>query len=202
MSEHLVSSAEPGQNPRPREASAHLWRWIVGLVLLVVAAFVAAGSVLISRAEPLLRARVIETLSTRFKSKVELDSFHVSLLKGFQVSGEGLRIFGDTDPNNHEPGVQPIIGVAEFRFRTRITDLLRSPIHVDTVYVNGLQINLPPREQRGEIKKMSPKGGKMTIVVDRLVCDRAQLIINTLKPGKLPLDFEIENLEMTSIALT
>jgi hypothetical protein len=192
--------AEPGQNPRPTKAPAHLRRWIVGLVLLVVAAFVAAGSVLISRAEPLLRARVIETLSTRFKSKVELDAFHVSLLKGFQVSGEGLRIFGDTDPNNHEPGVQPIIGVAEFRFRTRITDLLRSPIHVDTVYVNGLQINLPPREQRGEIKKMSPKGGKITIVVDRLVCDRAQLIINTLKPGKLPLDFEIENLEMTSIA--
>src|SRR5271167_3244179 len=146
MSEHLVAMTEPGQNPRPTKAPARLWRWIVGLILLVVAVFVAAGSVLISRAEPLLRARVIETLSTRFKSKVELDAFHVSLLKGFQVSGEGLRIFGDTDPNNHEPGVQPIISVAEFQFRMDLLALLHSPMRVDTVYVKGLQLNLPPRE--------------------------------------------------------
>ena len=159
----------------------------------------ALGSIMLSHAEPILRARVIETLSTKFKSQVELDAFHVSLIKGLQVSGVGLRIFGDTDPNNHEPGVQPIIGVAEFRFRTGILDLFRSPMHVDKVFVNGLQINLPPREQRGEMKKMSPKGGRIRIVVDRLDCDHAQLIVNTLKPGKLPLEFDIEKLNMTSI---
>jgi hypothetical protein len=147
--------------------------------------------ILISRAEPILRARVIETLSTRFKSKVELDTFHVSPLKGFQVSGEGLRLFGETDPNNHEPGVQPIIGVAEFRFRTGLTALFRSPMHVDTVYVKGLQLNLPPREQRAQMKNMAPRGGKIKVVVDRLVCDQAQLVINTLRPGKLPLVFDI-----------
>ncbi len=187
------------QKPRPRNKRVHLWRWIGGTTLLAFVVITVVGSVLISRAEPILRARVIETLSTRFKSRVELDAFHVSLLKGLQVSGEGLRIFGDTDPNNHEPGIQPIIAVAEFKFRTGIVDLLRSPMHVDTVYVKGLQLNLPPREQRGELKKMSPKGGKIKIVVDRLICDRAELIINTLRPGKLPLEFDIENLKMTSI---
>ena len=158
-----------------------------------------AVGILISRAEPILRARVIETLSTRFKSKVELDAFHVSLLKGFQVSGKGLRLFGKTDPNNHEPGVQPIIGVAEFRFRTGLAALFRSPMHVDTVYVKGLQLNLPPREQRGQMKNMAPTGGKIKVVVDTLVCDQAQLVINTLRPGKLPLIFDIENLTMASI---
>ena len=95
--------------------------------------------------------------------------------------------------------MQPIIGVAEFRFRTGIIDLLRSPMHVDTVYLRGLQLNLPPREQRGQMKNMAPKGGKIKIVVNRLVCDRAQLVINTLRPGKLPLEFDIESLKMTSI---
>ena len=190
---------ESEQNPRQRNPRVHLWRWIGGIALLTIAVATAVGSVLISRAEPILRARVIETLSTRFKSKVELDAFHVSLLQGLQVSGEGLRIFGDTDPNHHEPGIQPIIAVAEFKFRTGIVDLLRSPMHVDTVYVKGLQLNLPPREQRGELKRMSPKGGKIKIVVDRLICDRTELIINTLRPGKLPLEFDIENLKMTSI---
>jgi AsmA-like C-terminal region len=185
------------ENPQPK-AKSNLVRWLAALALLLAAGLTALG-IMISRAEPTLRAVVIETLSTKFKSKVELDAFHVSLLKGFQVSGTGLRIFGQSDPNNHEPGIQPIIGVAEFRFRMGIRDFLRSPKHVDTVYLKGLQLNLPPREQRAEMKSLGPKGGKIEIVVDRLVCDQTVLIINTLKPGKLPLEFDIENLRMTSI---
>jgi hypothetical protein len=72
-------------------------------------------------------------------------------------------------------------------------------MHVDTVYVKGLQLNLPPREHRSEMNNMGPKGGKIEIIVDRLVCDKAQLIVNTLRPGKLPLEFDIESLKMTSI---
>ena len=93
---------------------ASRWRWIGGIALLFIVAIIVLG-IVVHRAEPTLRAAVIETLSTRFKSKVELDAFHVSLLKGLQVSGAGLRIFGETDANNHEPGFQPIVNVAEFR---------------------------------------------------------------------------------------
>ena len=166
--------------------------------MLAIAAGIAL-SIVVSRAGPIIRARVVETLSTKFKAKVELDGFSVSLLKGFEVSGKGLRIFGASDPNNHEPGVQPLISVAEFRFRTGIADLFRSPMHVDTVHVKALALNLPPREQRSQMKGMGPQGGKIKIVVDKLVCDDTQLIINTLKPGKLPLEFDIASLRMTSI---
>jgi hypothetical protein len=190
--------SESEQNPFRRNTREGRWRWIGGVALLLIVAITVAG-IVIYRAEPTLRATVIETLSTRFKSKVELDAFHVSLLKGLQVSGAGLRIFGDTDPNNHEPGFQPIISVAEFRFRMGILDFLRATKHVDTVYVKGLQLNLPPREQRGQMKNMGPKGGKIEIVVDRFVCDDAQLIVNTLRSGKLPLEFDIESLKMTTI---
>jgi hypothetical protein len=190
-------SDEP-QHPVKRQRHSQ-WRWIVAIVLLSAAVVAVAAAILASHAEPILRARVIETLSTRFKSKVQLDGFHVSVFRGLQVSGDGLRIFGDADPNNHEPGIQPLISVAEFRFRTGLIDLLHSPMHVNTVYVKGLTLNLPPREQRGEIKNMGPKGGKIKITVDKFVCDQAQLIINTLRPGKLPLEFDIESLKMTSI---
>jgi len=180
-----------------RPPAQNRWRWIVGIVLLSTATLLAPGWFVASHAEPILRERVTETLSTRFHSKVELDGFHVSLLHGFQVSGEGLRLFGDFDPNTHQPGIQPLISVAEFRFRTGVMDLLRSPMHVDTVYVKGLSLNVPPREQRGQIKNMESEGGKIKIVVDSFVCDSAQLVINTLRPGKLPLEFDIESLRMT-----
>jgi hypothetical protein len=49
------------------------------------------------------------------------------------------------------------------------------------------------------MKNIGPDGGKIKILVDSFVCDEAQLIINTLRPGKLPLEFDIKSLKMTSI---
>src|SRR5271165_7038736 len=133
--------------------------WAAGGVAGLLTLFCVVGTV-IARREPILRRRVIETLSARFNSKVELDTLHVSLLRGLEVSGAGLRIFAESDPNNHEPGVQPIISVPEFHFRTSVAQLLRSQMHVDTVYLNGLALNLPPRQQRSQMK-MSPGDGKI-----------------------------------------
>jgi hypothetical protein len=189
---------ESDQNRTSQSRRRRLWSWLAGIFLLLTVGAVATFFVL-ARATPTLRTLVIETLSTRFKSKVELDDFHVTVLGGFQVWGKGLRIFGNADPNNHEPGFQPIISVAGFHFSMGIRDFLRTPKHVNTVYVKGLQLNLPPREQRGDWQHSENRQGKIEIVVDRLVFDQTQLIINTLRPGKLPLEFDIANLTMTEI---
>jgi hypothetical protein len=185
---------------RPRQTRpSRVWQFAFPALL-----FVAAFALLyakIDRAEPALRAVVIDTLSTRFDSKVELDSFHVSPLRGFEVSGTGLRLFGKDDPNNNQPGVQPLISAARFSFHLALRDFFRSPKHVDTVYIQGLALNLPPREQRAGINAMGARR-KIEIAVDHLVCDRVVLIINTLKPGRLPLEFDIESLKMTTIGST
>ena len=186
------------QSNSGRGSGSGRWRWIAGLAVLCLLGLGVLG-IVVYRAEPTIRATVIETLSTRFKSRVQLDAFHVSVIQGLEVSGAGLRIFGETDPNGYEPGFQPIINVAEFRFHMGIRDLFHSPIHVDTVFVKGLQLNLPPREHRGEMKNMGPKNGKIEITVDKLVCDQAQLIINSSRTDKPPLEFDIESLKMTTI---
>jgi len=184
----------PGEHKRQSR-----WRWVAGILLVSAAILTALGGISVSRAEPILRERVAATLSDRFHSKVELDGFHVSLMSGLQVSGEGLRLSGETDPNSHQPGIQPVISVAEFRFRTGVMDLFRVPMHVNTVYLKGLSVNLPPREERAQLKVMIPKGGKMKMVVDKFVCDGAELVINTSRPGKLPLEFDIQGLEMKTV---
>jgi hypothetical protein len=183
-----------------RTRPSRVWGWFAVPTLLFLAAF-ALLYAKINRAEPTLRAVVIDTLSTRFDSKVELDSFHVSPLRGFEVSGTGLRLFGKDDPNNNQPGVQPLISAPRFSFHMALRDFFRSPKHVDTVYIQGLVLNLPPREQRAGSNAMGARR-KIEIAVDHLVCDRVVLIINTLKPGKLPLEFDIESLKMTTIGPT
>ncbi len=152
-----------------------------------------------SRAEPILRTRVIETLSTRFKSPVELAEIHVSISDGLHVYGKGLKIFGATDPNPSEPGVQPLLAIREFHFATPLRDLFREPMRVNTIFVDGLTMNLPPKNDRQQIRNMRRTGGKMSIAVTQFVCTDTKLIINTLKPGKLPLIFDISGLQLQDI---
>ena len=182
----------PQDNHRPRPR-----RWILVVILAALAVIAVIVGLVMERAEPILRSRVIETLSTRFESKVELNTFRVSLFPALQVSGVGLRIFGQTE--GHQPAIQPMIEVVEFRFGTGIRDLFRSPAHVNTVYVKGLELNLPPKQERAQMKSLAPKGGNITIVVDNLVADTAQLVMNTDKPGRLPLVFAVQRLKMTRI---
>jgi hypothetical protein len=175
------------------------WKWIgIAALLFFVGSFVAVR-IVIARARPIVRARIIQTLSTRFKSKVELASFNVSVLNGIQVSGSGLKIFGTTDPNPYEAGIQPLIGIGEFRFQTALRSLFRSPMHVDTVYVKGLELNIPPKGNRQEMTQLRSKNSKLTIFVDKFVCEDTNLMINTVKPGKPPLEFAIRDLTLKDI---
>jgi hypothetical protein len=175
------------------------WRWILGILLFLLILLALCVRFVIARAEPILRTRVIETLSTRFKGRVELAGIHVSIINGLEVSGEGLEVYGATDPNPHEPGVQSLLGVQEFRFHTGLRNLFREPMRVETVYVKGLVLNIPPRETRQEMRAMRSRTGKMSISVDQFVCKEAKLLINTLKPGRPPLEFDISDLTLRDI---
>ena len=152
-----------------------------------------------SRAEPILRTRVIETLSAHFKSPVELAELDVSIARGLHVHGKGLKIFGATDPNPSEAGMQPLLAIREFRFNTPLRDLFLEPMRVDTIFVDGLTMNIPPKNQRAQMNNMRRRGGKMSIAVNHFVCSDTRLVINTVKPGKAPLVFDISDLRLVDI---
>jgi hypothetical protein len=190
-----VSAQSTSKKPGRRR----LWSAIGIIALIFLAGAIVTVRRVIARAEPILRARVIETLSNRFQSRVDLASFHVSAASGIEVSGGGLKIFGTSDPNPYQPGIQALIGIQEFRFQTSLRSLFRSPMHIDTVYVKGLELNIPPRGDRQQMKKMDSGSRKMSIFVDKFVCEDTRLMINTSKPGKPPLEFAIGDLKMKDI---
>lgn len=171
--------------------------WIGFIAFLLAAALFIAFAVAFHRAGPIIKKRVIETLATRYDSRVELATFNVSVLQGFEVTGTGLKLY----PNQLDDSV-PLFSVEKFSFRTDWHSLLRTPMHIGVVHVTGLGIHLPPKDQRANMPKLNPHGsqqGKIEIVVDRLEIDHASLVLGTNKPGKVPLDFEISNLRMQSI---
>ena len=189
-------SEETGARNRKHTRGSRWWsiRTIALAFLVVVGVAVAIA---IYHAEPILRGRIIETLSARFHSRVELAGFHVSVAHGVHVSGEGLKIFGTSDVNIQKPGTQPLIAIDEFRFAASVLNLLHTPMRVHRVYLKGLELNIPPKEQRRA--GINVKGGKIKIYVDEFVCEEARLVINTLRPDKLPLEFDISQLQMKEI---
>ena len=169
----------------------------IGISLLIaIVALVVAAEFIIHRAEPILRARVIDTLATRFDSRVELAAFNVSVLQGLQVTGRGLRLYPNSLPDD-----QPLFQIDEFHFRTTWKDLLRTPMHVGYVSADGLNIHLPPSQLRPQIPKLRGRtgSGKIEIVVDKIDLNNTTLIMGTSKPGKVPLDFEISHVTLKSV---
>lgn len=174
-----------------------IWFWIAISVLAMAVVAVAMFEILLFRAAPILRARLLESLSARYHSRVELGSFDVSLLRGFEVSGKNLDVY----PYNIESNT-PTFSVRRFAFRTGYASLLHSPLHVGHVEVEGLRINLPPKSQRKDVSQ--PNNGRhrpsdVSIFVDEMECTDTVLTLGTDKPGKLPPRFVIQRLSLRSV---
>jgi hypothetical protein len=212
--EHVSQTEAAGQSgaaersaPR-RRGIPRLLAWVGGSALVLLAAGGAVAEYVLHHAEPILRRRLIASLEERFHSPVELDELHISLLRGLQVSGNGLRIMylaGPSQPDAQPQGAAPMLSVKNFEFRTGIRQLFEPTMRVVTVYVQGMQLRIPPKQERGPLlPKDDPKRRgqpRVGVVIDKIVCSDMTLTIETDKPGKPPLVFAIHNVTMLDVGL-
>ena len=175
-----------------------VWTWVLASLLIAVVILGVVGEVMVDRAAPILKGRLIETLSTRFNSRVELDGLDVSLAKGLEISGHGLRIFPE-DEVVAAGAALPLIALGHFSFHAAWAGLFAEPMHVGTVHVSGMAIHIPPKEMRAQAPKGQRHIGKIKIVVDEIVCDDSKLVIGTSKPDKDPKDFELSHVVMRNV---
>ncbi|HVZ83442.1 MAG TPA: AsmA-like C-terminal region-containing protein [Terracidiphilus sp.] len=113
------------------------------------------------------------------------------------------------------PGV-PLIELDEFHFHAPLRYESGKPIVISLVRLSGLSIHVPPRSVRQQARSSQPppqpqpqnqntsgSSGKSSvlsrIVVERIECDKTQLVLETDKPGKLPMGFLIQQLHLTHI---
>ncbi len=193
----------------------HGWAvWVAGGLLFALAVAAVVVDLGLRRAEPYLRARIVAGLENRFNARVELDSFHLSLVKGLRAEGKGLRIWppaqvaGVTVPQGQG---EPLIRLDDFRFHAPLRYRPGEAIHVSVAELKGLSVHLPPRSHfehpaeaglGASIAAAKPTGAAAMVSfdVDRIECAGAELIVETDKPGKLPLKFAIARVSLTNIA--
>ena len=195
--------------------------WVGGGILIALAALVVVAAVLARRAEPYLRARIVQGLRERFHAQVELDSFHMSVRNGLDgnwgvwAEGKGLRIWppaqgpGVATPATAvttaagEVGDKPLIQLQEFRFHAPLIYERGKPFHISVVELKGLDVDLPPRSYF-EHASAGTRGGITTpsllqFDVDGLDCGDARLVLETSKPGKLPMEIQIAHFKVENI---
>jgi hypothetical protein len=193
---------------------AGFWRrhralqWALGVLLLVLAGLGVATMIGLHRAEPILRAAIVNRLEERFHARVELDSFHVSLVGGLWAEGKGLRIWppaqveGVTVPGAtaaSAPG--PLIRLQQFRFHAPLRYTPGQPVKISVVELKGLDIDVPPKTHFTH--KPAPEHAEehgtplLRFDVESINCDDARLTLETDKPGKLPLEFDIAHIKLT-----
>ncbi len=185
------------------------FKWTAGSVLVVVVAFFAVAEYVLHNAAPILRKRIIATLSERLNTNVELDTLDISLLKGIEVTGGGLRvpynapppggIQGKTDPH------RVLIGVDRFTFRSTWGELMRPKTHISVVNVEGVTVDLPAGEERKKLFGPKDNGTaadptnprtkpKIAFIVDELRGRRVRLIIENKDPNKESKEWDLDDL--------
>ncbi|MBA3913801.1 MAG: hypothetical protein H0X25_08085 [Acidobacteriales bacterium] len=166
------------------------------LLLGILAAILMAAAVglyeLDAHISPILKAHAIDALSERFDSEVQIEYLHASLFR-VRIDGGGIAIrhHGRTD-------VPPLIEIKKFYADASILDILRKRWSINKVRLDGLAINIPPKELR-----QPSTGGKkhpdIPVHIDELLSVETQLTLLPGKPGKLPHVYGIHRLVMRGL---
>ncbi len=184
----------------------HGWlKWLAGGVLLLLVALGVAVAIAARRAEPFLRSLIVARLSEHFHARVELDSFHISLVDGVQAEGKGLRIWppaqveGVATPGGGRPA-RPLIALDDFRFHAPLRYERGEPIHISHVELRGLTIDVPPKPHfTHKAEAASPSPSRIRLQVESVAVTDAHLKLEPSNPQKTPLEFAIETLTVSRV---
>ena len=184
-------------------------------VIVVLSGLIAAGSILSRRIEPYIRQRAEQYLRTRFRADVRIASLRVRLPKLSPlrmlftrgrgtiatVEGEGI-VMRMWD----RPDAPPLFGIRKFSTGIDVGALGDSAQHVGLVNVTGLEINIPPKGERPDLRSAKSTAdaagreeeSRTSVVIDRLNVKQATLVILPRDRAKQPLRFDIHDLKLQS----
>ena len=166
-------------------------------VAVFVALVSAAGVIVYQWQIPHVRERLVQILSDRLDSDVDLADLDVTLGWTVHVTGERLVLH-----HKRHTDLPPLVRIDRFAIDVPMTSILHTPIHVSSVELTGLEIHIPPKGDRDApgTDLQSKLGGPSPVVVDELTTEGALLDIASSKPGREPKRFELHHLRLTDAA--
>jgi hypothetical protein len=146
--------------------------------------------------EPRIKQRLVNALGERFDSDVQLEALTVSFLPRPRLSGRGLVL-----RHKHRTDVPPLVIIASFSGEAGLVGLLRDPVRVSNIHLEGLEVNVPPGSLSLNDDEEGDNDSEATspLIVSNLRSERAVLRIFRKEPGKAPRVWNIGQLDMKDV---
>ncbi len=175
-------------SPAPRFHS--VVRWVVPAAV-VVASIALAGALGQRGLNRLAEVWASDAIHHAYGGRLRAGHIRVRLFPAVRVSADGIVLAQD-----NRPGLPPFVTAERVLAGANFIDILRRPVHVSFVRIEGLNIHVPPR--RGDSVPATDKksDNQSGFVIDELRADHAKLEILPKDADKQPLDFDIHQLTM------
>ncbi len=154
------------------------------------------------RMEPMARDWIVQYLSEKFDSEVELKELKVSAIPRLHVVGKGVLLRW-----KHRTDIPPMIRLGEFSFQMKWGELLAPEKHITLIKLKDFELNLPPKnnqpkspeqvaQERKEREEKKEDGSGVSVVVDEIVADRTIMRMWPREKEKPPKEFELHELRL------
>ncbi len=170
------------------------------LILLAVAIVGVAGFVyLLTIPPPLerwLQGRMLLALREHYQTDVQLENLHVTLIPEFYATADNFVL-----PNRRDGDVPPLIIVKHLTIRANLLGLMRTPVRVSSVTLDGMEIKVAPkRDQQDKTASAKPKYHThlANFEIDRVEAGGTLLYILRKDPASEPMLFELRKLALRS----
>jgi hypothetical protein len=185
-----------------------IWLYIAGGAGATFLLLVIAGIFYGNRLEPIARDKLVEYLSEKFESDVELADLNLRMFPRVHVVGKGLKFRW-----KRRTDIPPMIELGEFSFVMSWREMTAPTKHISLVKLKDFQLNMPPKEnvirpaKPGEkafvaepveiAAPQEPKPG--ALVIDEMIADRTILRILPRDPEKPVGTFELYELRLYEV---
>jgi hypothetical protein len=163
---------------------------VVGWTVLVIAIICAiASAALTIGLHKYVKSAVITVLRERYNSDVQIRDIRILIFPRVYITATGvvLRRGGRTD-------IPPFLDAEKLTVSADVLALFRSPHRIAGVHLEGVKINIPPRDPNAQ--PHGPRQIKMPVVLEDITADDTVLVMLPRDPNKVPLEFDIHHLVM------
>ena len=151
--------------------------------------------------ERYLQARMLLALRQHYNADVQIENLHVTLLPEFYATADNFVL-----PNRGGPDLPPLITVKHVTVRAGFLELLRTPVHLSWLKLDGLVIQVSPKRDRPPAAAALPPQPRHRIhlanfVIEKVDADNTELYILRKDPKRDPMEFQLRHLQLHSAGI-
>jgi hypothetical protein len=166
-------------------------------LLAIVVAGVAGVVALLTVPPPVerwLQTRVLLGLREHYQSDVRLENLHVTLIPCFYATADNFVL-----PNRFDAQLPPLITVKHLTAKASFFQLLRTPVHLSWLKVDGLVIQVAHKRDGGSAaSKPKHHSHLANFDIETVDADGTQLYILRKDPAREPMQFDLRRLTLHS----